>query len=131
MSIAEGEFSAQRAKIEKDLADGKTYVEIAPEDRARVRQSLERMAATLEGVASVDELSQPQKVALFNEQEVVNTILTQAAEDSRLICERRRETGSHRATTTCETVAERRRRREDDQRRLQTMQRAVMPDRNN
>ena len=34
VALAEGDFAAQRAQIEQDLADGKTYAEITREDRA-------------------------------------------------------------------------------------------------
>jgi hypothetical protein len=58
-------------------------------------------------------------VRVFNDQEVVNTLLTQARADSRLVCDRSRPTGSHRRQTKCQTVAERRRRMESDQDHLQ------------
>ncbi|HLU13266.1 MAG TPA: hypothetical protein VKZ64_04830 [Arenimonas sp.] len=130
LSLAEGEFAAQRAKIEQDLNDGKTYVELSSADRAKVMESLNRMSSTLQGVESVDQLSEDQKVLVFNDQEVVNTILTQAAEDSQLVCERTRPTGSNRPVTRCETVAERRRRRENDQQNLQRAQRGIGPPNN-
>ena len=130
LSLAEGEFAAQRAKIEKDLADGKTYVELSSVDRSKVVESLNRLSGMLDGVESVDQLSENQKVAVFNTQEEINTILTQAAEDSRLVCERRRTTGSHRVSTSCETVAERGRRRETDQENLQRVQRGIGPPNN-
>lgn len=125
--VAERDFSEQRAEIEADLADGRTYAEISPADRARVRESLDRMAGLLEGAGSVDELAQEEKVDLFNHQEQVNTLLTRAAEDSRLVCDHSRATGSHHRTTKCQTVAERRRRMEADQQHLQRMQNGIGP----
>jgi hypothetical protein len=127
VAVAEGDFAKQRATIEKQLADGKTYVEISGGDLTRVRQALERMGGVMEGVASVDDLDPDRRVALFNDQEVVNTILTQAAADSRLICERTRPTGSRMPVSSCQTVAERNRRQENDQGELDKLQRAVMP----
>ncbi len=122
VAVAEGDFAAQRARIEADLSDGKTYAEISPADRARVRESLARIAAQLNGVSSVDELSEPARVAVFNDQEVINTVLTRAAADSRVLCERVEKLGSHRRTTQCETVAERRRRSQQDRENLQQLQ---------
>jgi hypothetical protein len=127
LALTAGDFAAQRAAIEKNLADGKTYAEISPADRSKVRESLARISGRLNGADSVDTLSEPIKVALFNDQELVNTILTQAADDSRLVCERSRSTGSHRATTKCHTVAERRRRMERDQEDLRQRQNGIGP----
>ena len=119
LALAEGDFAAQRAEIEEDLADGKTYAEINSRDRAEVREALDRISRELEGVDSVAELAEPAKVTVFNEQERINTILTQAKADSRLVCDHSRPTGSHRRQTKCQTVAERRRRMEADQDHLQ------------
>lgn len=119
LALAEGDFAGQRAEIEEDLADGKTYAEINSRDRAEVREALDRISRELEGVDSVAELADPAKVTVFNEQERINTILTQAKADSRLVCDHSRPTGSHRKVTKCRTVAERRRRMEADQDHLQ------------
>ncbi len=130
VTVSEGDFAKQRARIEKQLNDGKTYAEIADGDVVRVRQALERMGGVMAGVASVDDLDAERRVALFNDQEVVNTILTKAASDSRLICDRRAATGSHMRVSSCQTVAERNRRLENDQGELDKLQRAPLPVRN-
>lgn len=119
LALTEGDFAEQRAEIEEDLADGKTYAEINSRERAEVREALDRISRELEGVDSVAELAEPAKVTVFNEQERINTILTQAKADSRLVCDRSRPTGSHRKVTKCQTVAERRRRMNADQDHLQ------------
>jgi hypothetical protein len=131
LALADGGFSQQRAQIETDLADGKTYAEISSGDRSTVRESLQRISHNLEGVASLDELSEDAKARVFNDQEVINNILTQAAADSRLICTREAKTGSNRKVTTCQTVAERNRRRELDQGNLRDVQRSTNGMRNN
>src|SRR3990167_8376152 len=53
LALAEGDFAGQRAEIEEDLADGKTYAEINSRDRAEVREALDRISRELEGVDSV------------------------------------------------------------------------------
>ena len=53
-------------------------------------------------------LNAQQKADVFNDQERINTLLTKALEDSRLVCRRERKVGSHRMITECMTVAERR-----------------------
>ncbi len=118
VAIDKGDFDSQRARIEAALADGKTYAEISPNDQTTVRVALERIGDQLDGVASVSELPESDRVDLFNEQEKVNTILTRAAADSRLICTRVQKTGNLRRSVSCETVAERRQRTEASQEAL-------------
>ena len=124
VAVDAGDFAAQRANIEKGLADGKTYAEISASDRSKVRESLDRMAAMLEGGKTPETLPADQKVDLYNSQETVNTILSQAAADSRMVCTREVATGSHRKVTTCATAAERARRRQQDQDAMSKSQRA-------
>lgn len=113
--VTTSEFMAQRQKIEAELSDGKTYNEITPEQRREVRESLSIMANRFQGKTSTAELSQDERVEVYNLQQRVNSILTQARDDSRLVCERTQRTGSHRVTTNCMSVAERRRERESSQ----------------
>ena len=127
VALAEGDFAAQRAQIEQDLADGKTYAEITQSDRTKVRESLHRISGMLEGVESIDALSDEARVRVFNDQEQINQILTMAEADSRLVCTSEAKTGSRRKVTTCETVAERNRRRELDQENQREMQKGRMP----
>ena len=124
VAVDAGDFAAQRANIEKGLADGKTYAEISASDRSKVRESLDRMAAMLEGGKTPETLPADQKVDLYNSQETINTILAQAAADSRMVCTREVATGSHRKVTTCATAAERARRRQQDQDAMSKSQRA-------
>ncbi|MCX7032492.1 MAG: hypothetical protein NT046_00745 [Arenimonas sp.] len=127
VAVDADDFSGQRTQIEKDLADGDTYVEISSADRGRVKASLERISALLEGGKTPEALSADQKVDLYNNQEIINTILTQAAADSRKVCTREAATGSNRRVTTCTTVAERTRRREKDQEALAQSRRGLVP----
>ncbi|GAB3515397.1 hypothetical protein MNQ95_03515 [Pseudoxanthomonas daejeonensis] len=120
-------FEAQRTAIVTALGDGKTYAEISPDDRQRVTSSLNRISGLLGDVQSVNQLPAATKVEVFNEQELVNTLLTQAREDSRLVCTREKKVGSHRATNSCMTVAERRRAREETEQQLSKMRRVQMP----
>lgn len=107
-----GDFDAQRTRVMAGLADGETYVEISPEERNEVVSALGRMDILI-GTAGVDALHPADRVKLMNEQDRVNVILTRAAADSRMVCNRERVVGSRLPTTVCKTVAERRRMRED------------------
>lgn len=107
-------FEVQRGAVLAALDDGKTYAEITPDNRRRVLASLDRISGLL-GDRSASELTQAVRLEVFNEQELVNTLLTGAREDSRLVCVREKRTGSNRPTNNCKTVAERRRDREQTQ----------------
>ncbi len=101
-------FTEQHTRITTEMADGETYSEISAQDRTSVKQALDRIAEALAQAGSVEALNAKQKTEVFNDQELVNTILTKAAEDSRLVCKRVKKVGSHRTTTDCATVAQRR-----------------------
>lgn len=116
-------LAQQLPRIEAQLNDGETYSELKLEDRSRVREALGRMRGALERFPDEGSLSASTKAELYNDQEVVNTILTQAREDSRLICRREKPIGSNRSVTQCTTVAERARQKERAQRDLGTAQR--------
>lgn len=111
-------FMQQKERIERDLGDGETYAEISSQDRATVREALNRIAGKLDMAGGVESLTGQQKADVFNDQEKINTILTKASEDSRLVCRRERKVGSHREITECLTVAERRRNYENAQKTM-------------
>lgn len=107
-------FEAQRDALIDEIERGDRYSEIAPLERRSVMESLERMTRWLQSAGSIDNMTEAEKVRLFNEQEKINTMLTEAAADSRLVCTRESRVGTRMQSTACFTVAERRRRREKD-----------------
>lgn len=118
-------FALQSTQIRQDLQTEK-YSEITSADRARVLSLLDRIESNIGGVSNITKLSENAKVAVFNDQEQVNTILTGAAADSREVCRREIVVGSNRRVSTCLTVAERRRRAVRAQEELGDMQRMPM-----
>ena len=130
VSVTEGSFAAQARVIEKALSDGQTYAEMSRAERDEVRSILGRMADRLEGVDSVEQMSEEDRLALFNDQERVNAMLVKGYADSRLVCDKRGRTGSHFRETKCQTVAERRRRAEADQASMRALQRSPVPQSN-
>ena len=122
VNVTQGSFEQQRKAIETGLSDGR-YAEIRRSDREEVLDALDRMEATLAGVQSIDELSPDARVALFNDQEMVNNVLTKAERDSRIVCSRRHRAGSHFKETSCQTLAERDQRQREDQDALRDSQR--------
>lgn len=103
-------FLESKATIEKELRSGDLYREIEDADKDQVLSALDRMAATLDGVTRFDQLTPEQRLQVFNDQELVNTLLTAARDESRLVCQRRGTVGTRFKTTHCETVKERRER---------------------
>ncbi|SDQ38991.1 hypothetical protein SAMN05428982_0929 [Pseudoxanthomonas sp. CF385] len=121
-----GSFEEQRVAILKDLDGGKVYSEISAKERGDVKDALNRISGVLQAPSGVQGLNEEQKAKVFNDQELVNAILTRAGEDSRLVCTREKVVGSHRPTTQCFTVAERRRMRESDQDTLRQKNRVIL-----
>ncbi len=116
-------LAEQIRKIEIQMNDGETYSELRLEDRSRVREALGRMTATLEQQPDQSTINAQAKTELFNDQQVVNTVLTRAREDSRLICRREKVVGSNLSTTQCQTVAQRERMKDQAQNQMGTAQR--------
>ncbi len=113
MPLQEGvPFSEQRDRIRADLREGETYAEITAEDRSAVLAALERIDQKLMNRTG-PVLSESDKLAVFNDQELVNSLLVRAREDSRLICRRERPVGSNRPQNICISVAQRREAREN------------------
>ena len=110
-------FREHRARIEAALKTD-AYSELTRTQRLEVLAALDRMERVLSEVTSVQELSDARKAQLFNDQEMVRTVLTKAADDSRMLCRTEQRTGSHRLHSHCSTVGERRRERENSQRML-------------
>ncbi|TDK24454.1 hypothetical protein E2F46_09245 [Luteimonas aestuarii] len=119
-------FAVQAAQIRADLSAGDAYSEISPSDRDTVLGLLARMETMLDASENdIDGLPSDSRVQLFNDQEQVNTILTGARADSRMVCTRTQVTGSHRRQQVCMTVADRERRRARDREDAMQKQRAT------
>lgn len=99
--------AAQIQRIHADLADQKTYSELSQGDRAQVVNALSRISGKLGEEAVLSSLHPTAQADVVNDQELVNTLLSKARADSRLICRREQLTGSNRTQTVCMTVAER------------------------
>ena len=95
------QFQATRSHLIEQL-DGDRYREITPENKATVIAALDRIDARL---AKPGTVSDQDRVDIFNDQELVNSILTHARAESRLFCERDMPTGSHRTRIVCLTMA--------------------------
>lgn len=117
-------FQAQSQAIQRDLNQGKLYIELDQRQRNEVVAALDRINVALEAKGNIASLPEDAKLRVFNDQELVNAILTKGREDSRLMCTRETPVGSHRPVNSCKTVAERRRDRERSQDTMRTLQKA-------
>ncbi len=113
----------QIERIEVQLNDGETYSELGQEKRAEVREILARLRGITERYPDQGSVPEEVKVQQFNDQARVNTVLTKAREDSRMVCKREKSTGSNRTTTQCMTVAERERAKAKAQKDMSNAQR--------
>jgi len=113
-----GQFMEQsQAEIQTDLRRGQ-YQEITGEAEAEVLAALQRMVELTAGKQDIHDLTADERARLLTDQELVNTRLTQAAEDSRLVCTRHQTVGTHLKKTHCMTVAERRELRDESRSNL-------------
>lgn len=111
-------FRRTARKDRQRAGEWRTYSEISSADRAKVKDALNRIESQLELSGGVEGLSAEQKANVFNDQELINTLLTKASDDSRLVCRREKKVGSHRPITECMTVAERHRAYENAQKAM-------------
>lgn len=120
---AQRPFAEQAEQVRRDLRAGDTYAEIGAEDRAKVLAALQRMQTALQSSPDPAQLTPESSTAVFNDQELVNALLTKAGEESRMVCQRVRTVGSHLSTTQCMSAAERRRLRDSNKDELTRLQR--------
>src|SRR3546814_7357929 len=114
----------------REAMDDGTYGEIGPADRREVLAALARIRTALGPSGDASRLNERRKLRVFNDQELINNILTSADEDSRLVCRREKKTGTHMASNQCMTVAERQRaaRSEEHTSELQSLMRISYSD---
>lgn len=97
----------QLARVERALAT-EEYSEVGLEDKGKVQAALGRIRTKVGDHATIAQVNPQFRTEIYNDQELINTILTRAHADSRVVCRRERTTGSNRPTQVCMTVAQRR-----------------------
>jgi hypothetical protein len=100
------DFPAQVAEIEAGMQYGGPFAALDEGQQARVRRLLADMAGILDGVDSVERLSQPDVARLFNAQEEANALLTGRPMNERMVCKRERKLGSNLSHMNCQVIAE-------------------------
>lgn len=97
----------QLTRVERALAT-EEYSEVGLEDKSKVQAALSRIRTKVGDHSTIEQVNPQFRNEIYNDQELINTILTRAHADSRVVCRRERTTGSNRPTQVCMTVAQRR-----------------------
>lgn len=98
-------FAAVSANVIKEMQHGGRYEFVKPDEREQITAKLAEIGTMFEQNGSVGAMDEKTKIALFNDQEVVNSILTRRDRD-RVICTHQAPVGSHIPITTCHTYAQ-------------------------
>ena len=115
------QFSQVVDTIEAEMSPGGLYSAIKPEDQDNVRKALARMAKKLEGHKAIAELSEEDKVALINDQELVNALLLGNVKDQ-VVCYRREIPGTHIHQNVCESNRDAAMRRDESRKTIRDME---------
>ena len=99
-------FDQLAESVRKGMESDGKYEYVKPAEKATITKKLDEMDKLFEaGGGSVSTMKEDQKIALFNAQETVNSILTLRDRD-RVICKKEAPVGSHIPVTSCHTYAQ-------------------------
>jgi hypothetical protein len=98
-------FDTAAAQVRKEMVPGGRFQFVTKEEAAKVDTSLDAMGALFDKYGTLANMDQVVKVTLFNDQEVVNSILAQR-DDLRLICKPEVKTGTRIPVTNCRTYGD-------------------------
>jgi hypothetical protein len=118
------DFAAVVAAVHKQMAPGGHWQYVNRSERNTIDQNFGEMQSLFDKYGSVDKMDDASKVRLFNDQEVINGILTQN-DSNRLICSVEHPTGTHLSTKVCRTygqIKENQRNAQDQMQQWNTLQ---------
>jgi len=98
-------FATVSTDVRQQMQKGNRYEYVKPDERVQVEQKLTEMAGFFDESATVQAMKEDTKIKLFNDQEVVNSILTKRDRD-RVICKKDAPIGSHIPVTSCHTYGQ-------------------------
>lgn len=119
-------FDAVAAEVRAQLAPGGRFEFVTKEEHAKLGTNLDAMGALFDKYGTVAQMDRDTKIALFNDQEVVNGILKQR-DAERLICRSEMPTGSHIPTTKCRTYGDIQRAETDSHNYMERFQQRAQP----
>ena len=123
--LASQSLPEQREAVLAAFQPGERFAELDKSGRDEVMLAFDRMQEAIDDAGSFGALDPDQKVAVFNDQGLINEILTEAQRDSRISCKRNRTVNSRIKTSECHTFAEWERRRERAQKLAEMNKRSV------
>jgi hypothetical protein len=98
-------FADISQNVRRQMDEGGKYEFVPVDERTKIDKSFTEMTALFDQYGTVSAMNQDAKVKLFNDQEVVNSILTKRDRD-RVICTNKAPVGSHIPHTSCHTYAQ-------------------------
>ncbi|GAB2556838.1 hypothetical protein [Rhodanobacter koreensis] len=99
------DFATLVVAVRQQMQPGGRYEFVDARERETVETNLAAMQSLLDKYGTVAQMDMSAKIQLFNDQEVVNAILTRR-DDERLVCESVPPLGSHIPRTSCRTYRE-------------------------
>ena len=114
-------FETVSAWVRSQMSDGGRYSYVTASERTRVNERLDQMAGIFRKTPAVDQMSDDEKMKMFNYQEEVNGILAKR-DNERLVCKNVKPIGSNIPTRQCVTAGEIEARRRGDMQYLQRTQ---------
>lgn len=121
-------FDAVAAAVKQEMQPGGRYEFVDGQNRVTVNQKLDEMSSLFNQFGSVDKMDQPSKVRLYNDQELVDGILTKD-DSNREVCTREASLGSNIPHVTCRTYGQIRREQNGTQDALRQMNRQMTQER--
>jgi len=110
--------------VRQEMQAGGRYEYVKADERKTIDQKFTEMEALFNENGSVQNMKQDTKVKLFNDQEVVNSILTHRDRD-RVICKNEAPVGSHIPVTSCHTYGQEEEAREGTHNQLDEWKRSA------
>jgi len=110
--------------VRQEMQAGGRYEYVKADERKTIDQKFTEMEALFNESGSVQNMKQDTKVKLFNDQEVVNSILTRRDRD-RVICKNEAPVGSHIPVTSCHTYGQEQEAREGAHNQLDEWKRSA------
>lgn len=116
------DIRAQQSQLQSDVRAGKgAFKDMSQSDRLELMAKQERVLALLQNKQSLEELSNDDRLAVFNILEDIKSTVSRA-EDERKVCKRTKVVGSNLPQVVCMTAAQQ---REQERRAKELMQRAA------
>ncbi|HEY0504491.1 MAG TPA: hypothetical protein VGD42_13490 [Lysobacter sp.] len=115
-------ITTQQKQIQADiLAERGPYKALPASKRMELLSRQASMMRVLEGKTSASQLTEDERVEVFNTLEWMEVAINQESDDERMICRREKALGSTRTTRVCRTAAQEREAKERAREQMEGM----------